>query len=80
MSQRPNSGNARAKKKKSQGVLSKDQKGLLLDNSSKDKEQEILEGIEKFQNMLSRYPIKPKKQKSSNTLANKNLNKVYGKI
>jgi len=30
--------------------------------------------------MLQRYPLKPKQQRASNTLANKNLNRVYGKI
>jgi hypothetical protein len=30
--------------------------------------------------MLKRYPVKPKRNKSSNTLASKNLYKVYGKI
>ena len=30
--------------------------------------------------MLARYPLKPVAGKASNTLANKNLNKVYGKI
>lgn len=30
--------------------------------------------------MLQRYPLKPKQQRTSNTLANKNLTKVYGKI
>jgi len=45
-----------------------------------DHEQDILDGIEKFQAMLSRYPLKPMAGKASNTLANKNLSKVYGKI
>ena len=45
-----------------------------------DREGEILEGIERFQAMLQRYPIKPKQQRASNTLANKNLYRVYGKI
>lgn len=67
------------KKKKQSGVLRQEQKSLLMD-TGKDREQEIIDGIEKFQNMLSRYPLKPKKQKSSNSLANKNLNRVYGKI
>ena len=43
-----------------------------------DTEQEILEGIEKFQQMLSRYPLRPKSSKAS--MVNKNLNRVYGKI
>ena len=34
----------------------------------------------KFQAMLARYPIKPKNKKGTNALANKNLERVYGKI
>lgn len=30
--------------------------------------------------MLKRYPMQPKRQRSSNTLANKNLERVYGRI
>jgi hypothetical protein len=46
----------------------------------RDTEQEILEGIEKFQAMLARYPVRPKSSRASNSLANKKLNRVYGKI
>lgn len=46
----------------------------------RDHEQDILDGIDKFQAMLSRHPLKPMAGKASNTLANKNLSKVYGKI
>jgi hypothetical protein len=46
LASRPLSGTAKPKKKK-QGVLKKDQQNLLLDNA-KDREQEILDGIEKF--------------------------------
>ena len=45
----------------------------------RDTEQEILDGIESFQKMLSRYPIRRQKS-GSNTLANKALGKVYGKV
>ena len=44
------------------------------------REQQILEGMERFQEMLNRYPMQPKQHRSSNTLANKNLERVYGKI
>lgn len=46
----------------------------------RDREAEILDGIDRFQAMLARYPVKPKQQRGANTLANKNLQKVYGKI
>lgn len=48
--------------------------------SFRPNDQEIHEGIEKFQAMLARYPVKPKSQKAGYSLANKNLAKVYGKI
>lgn len=47
---RPYTGNAigsKLTKKKKHGVLKKDQKSLLLD-SAKDREQELINGIEKF--------------------------------
>lgn len=82
---RPLSGAVKKKNKRTKSkILRPDQQQVLLDYTippkKRDKEQEILDGIERFQDMLSRHPLKPKQQRSSNTLANKNLNKVYGKI
>jgi hypothetical protein len=42
-----NVGASKLTKKKKHGVLKKDQKSLLLDNA-KDREQELIHGIEKF--------------------------------
>jgi hypothetical protein len=46
----------------------------------KKREEDLQDGIKKFHEMLSRYPLKPKNKRSSNTLANKTLERVYGRI
>ena len=46
----------------------------------KKREEDLQDGIKKFHDMLARYPLKPKNKRNSNTLANKTLERVYGRI
>lgn len=88
LADRPKPGEkARKSQQKKKRILRAEQRRLLVKDDSeatarriRQREQQILEGMERFQEMLRRYPMQPKQQRGSNTLANKNLERVYGKI
>ena len=88
LASRPFSGGQRRRRaNQKRRILRADQRNMLVKDESEEaatrrrqREQQILEGIERFQDMLKRNPMQPKQQRSSNTLANKNLQRVYGKI